>query len=62
LRLRYEHARSKAVFEVPAGELTAEFFVAVQEQLSVLVGAPKPPAAASPAPTDQPITPTPPAG
>src|SRR5687768_10801722 len=41
-RNRYEHARSKAIFEVPAGELTPEFFVAVQEQLSVLVGAPKP--------------------
>ena len=40
-RTRYEHARSKAIFEVPAGELTPEFFVAVQEQLSVLVGAPK---------------------
>lgn len=40
-RLRYEHARSKAIFEVPAGELTPEFFVAVQEQLSVLVGSPK---------------------
>lgn len=46
LRQRYEHAKSKAIFEVPAGELTAEFFVAVQEQLSVLVGAPK--AAATP--------------
>ena len=41
-RNRYEHAKSKAIFEVPAGELTPEFFVAVQEQLSVLVGAPKP--------------------
>lgn len=41
-RVRYEHAKSKAIFEVPAGELTPEFFVAVQEQLSVLVGAPKP--------------------
>lgn len=40
-RNRYEHARSKAIFEVPAGELTPEFFVAVQEQLTVLVGAPK---------------------
>src|SRR5262245_46465341 len=38
---RYEHARTKAIFEVPAGELTPEFFVAVQEQLSVLVGGPK---------------------
>ena len=41
-RTRYEHAKSKEIFEVPAGELTPEFFVAVQEQLSVLVGAPKP--------------------
>jgi hypothetical protein len=41
-RNRYEHAKSKAIFEVPAGDLTPEFFVAVQEQLSVLVGAPKP--------------------
>jgi hypothetical protein len=41
-RNRFEHAKSKQMFEVPAGELTPEFFVAVQEQLSVLVGAPKP--------------------
>lgn len=40
-RNRYEHAKSKVIFEVPVGELTPEFFVAVQEQLSVLVGAPK---------------------
>lgn len=37
----FEHAKTKQIFEVPAGELTPEFFVAVQEQLSVLVGAPK---------------------
>jgi hypothetical protein len=51
-RNRYEHAKSKAIFEVPVGELTPEFFVAVQEQLSVLVGPPKTkvePAAAEPA-------------
>lgn len=41
LRNRFEHAKSKQIFEVPAGELTPEFFVAVQEQLSVLVGGPK---------------------
>lgn len=40
-RSRYEHAKTKQMFEVPFGELTPEFFVAVQEQLSVLVGAPK---------------------
>lgn len=49
-RNRYEHAKSKAIFEVPVGELTSEFFVAVQEQLSVLVGAPKPKVAVVPAP------------
>lgn len=38
----YEHAKTKQMFEVPVGELTPEFFVAVQEQLSVLVGSPKP--------------------
>jgi len=43
--LRYEHAKTKALFEVSADELTPEFFVAVQEQLSVLVGGPKAPAA-----------------
>jgi len=43
----YEHAREKTLHEVPAIELTPEFFVAVQGQLSVLVGEPKP---AAPAP------------
>jgi len=42
----YEHAKTKQLYEVPVGELTPEFFIAVQEQLSVLVGAPKPKAAA----------------
>jgi hypothetical protein len=37
----YEHAKTKQLYEVPVGELTNEFFVAVQEQLSVLVGTPK---------------------
>lgn len=37
----YEHAGSKQMYEVPAGELSPEFFMAVQAQLSVLVGAPK---------------------
>ena len=41
-RQRYEHAKTKQMFEVPVGELTPEFFVAVQEQLTILVGAPKP--------------------
>jgi hypothetical protein len=46
----YEHARTKQVFQVPAIELTSGFFVAVREQLSVLVGEPK-----------QPVPPVPPA-
>jgi hypothetical protein len=37
----YEYMKTKQVFEVPAGELTAEFFRKVQEQLGVLVGEPK---------------------
>jgi hypothetical protein len=48
-KTRYEHARTKQMFEVAAGELTPEFFIAVQEQLSVLVGAPKPGAEPAPA-------------
>ncbi len=43
----YEHAKSKQSFEVPVGELTPQFFIQVQEQLSVLVGPPK---AKAPAP------------
>ena len=38
----YEHAKTKALYQVPKGELTPEFFVQVQAQLSVLVGEPKP--------------------
>jgi hypothetical protein len=37
----FEHARTKQLHEVPAIELTPEFFVAVREQLSVLVGVPR---------------------
>ena len=47
----YEHAKTKQLFEVPVGELTNEFFVAVQEQLSVLVGGPKAPVVAETATT-----------
>lgn len=63
----FEHVKSKQLYEVPAGELTAEFFVKVQEQLGVLVGEPKkkadpavagpvaaPGAPATPAPTATP--------
>jgi hypothetical protein len=41
----YEHSRSKQMYPVPAIELTAEFFNAVREQLTVLVGEPKAPPA-----------------
>lgn len=60
-RQRYEHAKTKQIFEVPVGELTPEFFVAVQEQLTILVGAPKPKAEAGTLPavetTNSPSTP-----
>jgi hypothetical protein len=46
----FEHGRSKQSYEVPAGEMTPEFFAAVQEQLGMLVGEPKPKAAPAPAP------------
>lgn len=41
----FEHVKTKQLFHIPAGELTPDFFVQVQEQLSVLVGAPVKPAA-----------------
>lgn len=37
----YEHAKTKLIYAVPAGELNPEFFISIQEQLSVLVGGPK---------------------
>jgi len=45
----YEHAKTKQLYQVPKGELTPEFFVQVQAQLSVLVGEPKPRTASAPA-------------
>jgi hypothetical protein len=36
----YEHAKSKQMYEVPVGELSPDFFIQVQEQLSVLMGPP----------------------
>jgi hypothetical protein len=48
----YEHARTKQRYEVPSIELTPRFFIEVREQLSVLVGEPRPaqaaPAASAP--------------
>jgi len=37
----YLHRGTKTRCEVPVGELTPEFFIAVQSQLSILVGAPE---------------------
>ena len=50
----FEHVRTHQVYEIPAGELTPEFFVKIQEQLGVLVGAPKSPPAGAPADTATP--------
>jgi hypothetical protein len=41
VRTLYEHAKTKLIYVVPAGELNPEFFLSIQEQLSVLVGGPK---------------------
>ena len=49
----YEHARTKQMFEVAAIDLSPEFFTAVREQLSVLVGEPK--QAVPPAPPAAPL-------
>lgn len=54
----YEHMRLHQMYEIPVGNLDAEFFMRIQGQLDVLVGSPKkkeekpaePPAAASPQP------------
>lgn len=35
----FEHIRTKQLFEVPAGELSPEFFLSLQSQLGLLVGA-----------------------
>jgi len=38
----YEHMPSHQLYEVPVGDLNAEFFQKIQEHLGVLVGTPKP--------------------
>jgi hypothetical protein len=53
-RNRMEHLRSKRIYEVPSDELTPEFFVAVQQQLNVLVGEPR--AKPEPEPAPPPVT------
>lgn len=55
-RAVYEHAKTKQLFEVPAGEFDPAFFVAVQAQLSVLVGSPK--EDSTPAASDENTAPT----
>ncbi len=42
----YEHMPSHQLYEVPVGDLNVEFFQKIQEHLGVLVGTPKPKAAA----------------
>jgi len=38
LHARYEHAKTKQLFDVPQADFSPEFFIAVQAQLSVLLG------------------------
>jgi len=38
LRTRYEHAKTKQLFDIPQTDFAPEFFIAVQAQLSVLLG------------------------
>lgn len=59
----FEHAKTKLIYAVPAGELNPEFFLSIQEQLSVLVGGPKKAAGeektADATPAVEPVTETP---
>jgi hypothetical protein len=41
LRRIYEHGKTKQIYEVVVGELDPAFFIAIQDQLSVLVGPPR---------------------
>ena len=38
VRQLYEHAKNKQLYEVPAGDLSPDFFLSLQEQLGALVG------------------------
>jgi len=44
----YEHMATHQLYEVPVGDLNAEFFQKIQEHLGVLVGTPKPKPEAAP--------------
>ena len=57
LRNVYEHAKTKQMFEIPVGELTSEFFIAVQQQLSVLIAPRAQPDAAPVSPAPESATP-----
>lgn len=61
VRNLFEHAKTKLMYAVPAGELSPEFFMAIQEQLSVLVGGAKKPVAGAEA-APKPGEPAPAAG
>ena len=52
----YEHRGTKGRYEVPVGDLNPAFFMAVQEQLSVLVATPAAPSETSPATEVPPAT------
>jgi hypothetical protein len=47
-RQLYEHMPTHQLYEVPVGDLNAEFFRKIQEHLGVLVGSPKPKPEATP--------------
>ena len=60
----FEHMRLHQMYEIPVGDLNAEFFVKIQGQLDVLVGSPKkradeakPAASAAPVPASAPVEP-----
>ncbi len=50
-----EHMPSHQMYEVPVGTLDAAFFMKIQEQLSILVGSPKPKPEAKPAENPAPV-------
>ncbi len=58
----YEHRGTKGLYEVPVGTLDPAFFIAVQEQLSVLVGGPAEPTTESAPAAGEQLTMDPPPG
>jgi len=46
----FEHARTRQLFEIPAGDLSPEFFIRIRDQMGALLGLPAAPrSAAAPA-------------